>query len=145
MTFKTIINAKLSSDLAIVPAFISSTMKKVAKLPLNKDGFLSLQLCLHEAVVNAITHGNKCNIDRSVHVTIKADETKLIVEVTDEGSGFDPRAVPDPTLSKNVMKLGGRGIFLIKNQMDRVQFLNHGRTIKMLKLFKRRALDVHKT
>lgn len=138
MTAETIIDEAIPSDLAIVPAFISSTMEKVAPLPLSEEGIFSLRLCLHEAVVNAIKHGNKSDKTRTVHVTIKTGKTKLTVEVTDEGSGFDPSAIPSPTRPKNIKKPGGRGIFLIKSQMDRVQFLNSGRTIKMLKLLKRR-------
>lgn len=136
----------LVSDLALVPDFVSATMKKLARLPLNEEGFFNVRLCLHEALVNAITHGNKSNKALGVSVMIKNDTQHLIIEVTGQGQGFDPAGIPDPTDPKNLTKVHGRGVFLIVQKMDEVQFFNRGRTIRMIKrLSKQEQRHEHKS
>jgi len=97
----------------------------------------SVRLCLHEAVCNAIIHGNKLNNALSVRVNIDVIDDHLVIEVTDQGEGFNPKILPDPTKPENVVKLEGRGVYLIRRLMNKVQFLNDGRTIKMIKKLKK--------
>lgn len=130
---KTIIDKTISSDPSLVPDFISSAVQRLKPLPLDEDAIFNLKLCLHEAVVNAVKHGNKMHRDLSVHVVVKITKKDIVLDVTHQGQGFDYRATQDPTSPDNIMKLHGRGIFLIKSRMDRVRFLNQGRTIRMIK------------
>lgn len=131
------ITESLPSRLEIIPDFISSTIEKIYFLPLDEDVIFSVKLCLHEAVINAVKHGNKLNSDLTVEIDINIDENWLTIEVTDQGEGFNFKRLPDPTKPENVLKLEGRGIFLINNLMNKVQFSNGGRTIKMMKKVKK--------
>ncbi len=80
------------------------------------DVFLSLV----EAVVNAIKHGNKCDIAKTVEVEIIKEPSQLKLIIQDHGAGFDLQKVKDPTLPEHLPIPGGRGVFLIRKLMDEV-------------------------
>ncbi len=124
----------IPSRLDLIPDFIATMIEKLLYLPLDEESIFSVKLCLHEAVINAVEHGNKLDSHLTVKVGIAFEQDKLIIEVTDQGSGFNPRKVPNPTSPANILKMEGRGIYLIKNLMNKVEFLNGGRTIKMVKV-----------
>ena len=75
-----------------------------------------------EAVANAIRHGNRQDPERLVRVEYRFDPDEATIRVEDEGEGFDPEAVPDPTLPENLFRPSGRGIFYMRRFMDRVEF-----------------------
>ena len=79
-------------------------------------------LAVTEATTNAIIHANKC--DRAKTVTIDASEenSKLIIKIKDEGEGFDPGNIPDPTEPENLLKDSGRGIYLMRVYMDDLKY-----------------------
>ncbi|MBF0484525.1 MAG: ATP-binding protein [Candidatus Omnitrophica bacterium] len=133
----TIVDEIIPSDMALASDFVSGVFEKLLFLSLDDATVFNLKLCLHEAVVNAIKHGNKLNNALRVHIIINNETNKLIMEVTDQGAGFDHNALPDPTDEKNIMKYSGRGVYLIKNIMDDVKFINNGQTIKMVKVLKK--------
>lgn len=81
-----------------------------------------LMVALTEAVNNAILHGNKSNEEKTVRVLCEVQEDGLLFTVTDQGRGFKPDAVANPLKSENLLKESGRGIFLMRTLMDRVEF-----------------------
>ena len=128
------INESIPARLDLIPDFISTTIEKLLYLPLDEDVIFNVKLCLHEAVINAVEHGNQLDSRLPVEVTIVIEDGKIIIEVTDQGKGFDDKKIPNPTSPENLTKTEGRGIFLIHNLMDKVDFLNGGRTIRMFKV-----------
>ena len=94
----------------------------------------AVELALREALANAILHGNKGNRRKKVEVDCfrQSDESILVV-VRDQGRGFDPTTLDDPTKPENVYRAGGRGIFLIRHFMDDVEFERGGSEIRMRK------------
>jgi serine/threonine-protein kinase RsbW len=90
-----------------------------------------------EAIANAITHGNKADVAKKVAIAIHVDQHTLNIEVQDEGNGFDVTNLPNPLASENLLKPYGRGIFLIKSFMDRVEFdfQEKGTKLIMQKMF----------
>jgi serine/threonine-protein kinase RsbW len=86
------------------------------------DSSLAIQTALHEALLNAIVHGNDEDETRRVNVELAARAGGLDVRVRDEGPGFDPTSVPDPLAPENLSKSSGRGIFLMRMLMDEVAF-----------------------
>ena len=82
-----------------------------------------------EAVNNAIVHGNKFALDKFVDVAIKWKDEKLSVTVKDEGLGFEPDKIPDPTLPENIEKVNGRGIFLMTKLVDEIKFNKKGNSV----------------
>ena len=95
-------------------------------------------MAVREAVTNAIVHGNQEDEAKKVEVTFNCLEHTLEIEVKDQGEGFDPTAVPDPTDPANILKTSGRGIFLMKTFMDEVDWLARpegGTKVRLVKKF----------
>lgn len=130
------ISLKLPSQLEVVPDFLITLEEKLEELSLEKKDIFDIKLCLNEALVNAIKHGNKFNPKLYVAVDIEGDHRRLTVSVEDEGQGFDFNNVPDPTKPDKLEGKSGRGVFLIKKLMDEVDFFDCGRRIRMVKFFK---------
>jgi serine/threonine-protein kinase RsbW len=93
----------------------------------------AIQLALEEGLINAVKHGNKFDVAKHVSVHASVDATQTEITIEDEGAGFDPGCVPDPTLEENLEKCSGRGILLIGAYMDFVQWTNGGRCLRMIK------------
>lgn len=111
---------------------VESFVKQFARdLKINENIFPNILISVTEAVNNAIIHGNQRNINKEVKIYLEESETTLTIIVSDQGSGFNPSNVPDPTLEENIDKLGGRGVFLIQQLCDKVFFKNNGRTVEM--------------
>lgn len=95
---------------------------------------LNVSVALSEALSNAILRGNRDDPEKHVHVRAEVDAYRLIVEVGDEGEGFDfdaPSA--DPTAPENLNREDGRGLFLMRQLMDRVERVDvpHGSVVRM--------------
>jgi serine/threonine-protein kinase RsbW len=130
------ISKTIPSQLELIDAFISSLLARLSHLSLNQNVNFNIKLALHEAIVNAVKHGNKMNSHLLVSVDITVQPNQIAIQVADQGNGFDYKSIPDPITPENLWKLSGRGIFLIQNAMDKIEFENEGRTIRMIKFLK---------
>jgi serine/threonine-protein kinase RsbW len=97
----------------------------------NQDNYGKILVATLEAVNNAITHGNKANPQKMVDVEISFDNNEMIIIVTDEGPGFNPASIPDPTMPENIEELSGRGVFLMKKLADSISFNEKGNSVTM--------------
>jgi serine/threonine-protein kinase RsbW len=95
------------------------------------DIYGNILISLTEAVTNAIKHGNQNDESKLVEVKLRKRQNKLAFSVSDEGKGFDFNNVPDPTAPENLLKIGGRGVFLMKQLSDMIVFRNQGSTVEM--------------
>ncbi len=102
-----------------------------AKNNVNEDYYGNILIAITEAVNNAIHHGNKSNPDKSVSVHYNSEGDKLFFTIQDEGPGFDYDNLPDPTDPQNIEKPHGRGVFLMKNLSDKIDFFDGGSTVKI--------------
>jgi serine/threonine-protein kinase RsbW len=93
---------------------------------------INFRVGISEALSNAIRYGNSEDPAKRVRLSMKLDTSCVVVEVADEGSGFDPHSVPDPTLPENLHRAGGRGVFLIRQLMDEVEYLNRGSSVRLV-------------
>ena len=100
-------------------------------LGIDDEVYGKYMLSVVECMNNAIVHGNKLNKDKKVHVGYKINNERISVWVEDEGDGFDPDVLPDPTTEENVDKDCGRGIFLMRHLSDEIVFSNGGRKVQM--------------
>ena len=100
---------------------------------------LNFRVGLTEALSNAMLYGNNSDPDKRVRVEVTIGVEEVSVRVTDQGVGFDPAMVPDPTLPDNISKSGGRGIFLMKALMDEVQFNERGNSVTLVLRFEGEA------
>ena len=95
---------------------------------LGEEDYNRIMLTLSEAVNNAILHGNEEDPDKNVHIaaTLESDQQIMRISVEDEGSGFDPEELPNPLKDENLLNEGGRGVYLIKQYADNVEFKKEG-------------------
>jgi len=93
------------------------------------DGFGNVLIAVSEAVNNAIIHGNKNNSEAYISIQLAESDNLFYFSVEDQGSGFDYGNFPDPTLVGDINQESGRGIFLIRNLADSVEFEKNGRKI----------------
>jgi serine/threonine-protein kinase RsbW len=100
-----------------------------------KDIF-GIRLALEEALVNAIKHGNQMDRSKTVKVVSFVQAERFEVHVTDEGTGFDPGDVPDPTAVENIERPCGRGLMLMRYYMNEVSFSDRGNSVRMAKVLR---------
>jgi anti-sigma regulatory factor (Ser/Thr protein kinase) len=150
----------LDSDAALIPTLVEHARRDLARLrPCDETTQTRLGIALHEALVNAIDHGNlelssdlREQDDRTYHelaqqrrnlppykgrrvfVTIRVTRHEARYTVRDEGPGFDPSGLPDPTDPANLERVFGRGLLLIRTFMDEVRHNETGNEITMVKL-----------
>lgn len=94
-----------------------------------------IMIAVNEVVKNAILHGNKCDASKSVHILCRCNPEEFCISISDKGMGFDLNAVPDPLDPDNLLKESGRGLFILRALMDRVDFdmRSDGTTVTMVK------------
>lgn len=115
-------------NIRLVESFIDNAKEK---FHITDDVYGNIMVAVTESVNNAILHGNKSDITKNVSLSLLIDKAILKCVVEDEGQGFDYENLPDPTSPENINKIGGRGVFLIKNLSDGVAFENKGKKIEM--------------
>lgn len=93
---------------------------------------LNLRVGVTEALANAMLYGNSRDPRKRVRLEARVSSQRVTVRITDEGGGFDPGDLPDPTVPPYLDRTGGRGIFLIRQLMDRVEFNESGNSITMV-------------
>jgi len=122
---------KIESDinnLGIVENTIDSVTSGAG---INPDNYGKILVSTLEAVNNAIIHGNGSDKNKFVEIEIILKENFLQVTITDEGKGFKPEKVPDPTLPENIESINGRGVFLMSKLADEIKFNKKGNSVKL--------------
>jgi serine/threonine-protein kinase RsbW len=99
------------------------------ELNLSEEAEANILVSLSEAVNNAIYHGNRCDPEKIVRISVEKLETELIFTIEDQGAGFNFTTVRDPTAIKNLDQPTGRGIFLMRNLADKVEYFYEGRKV----------------
>jgi len=98
-----------------------------------QQDILNFDLCLYEALTNAIVHGNKNDRNKKIHFALKIQKSQIEVAIKDEGEGFDYKNTPDPKANKFCKNLKGNGIFLMRCYMDKVEYSENGTKVKLVK------------
>ena len=98
-----------------------------------ENDIFGVHLAVEEAIVNAIKHGNQYDDRKRVHFRYQVCQDRVLIEICDEGDGFDPFRVPDPTDEANLETPSGRGIMLMRNFMSRVEYNETGNRVVMEK------------
>ncbi|HYO10847.1 MAG TPA: ATP-binding protein [Tepidisphaeraceae bacterium] len=123
-----------------IPSVLSATrdvhktiMDAVERHHYGEQSQFAIRLSLEEGLMNAVKHGNKLDPRKTVRIeaTVTARSTEIFIE--DQGKGFDRKRVPDPCASENLLKCSGRGILLMETYMDKVEYSNGGRRVRMVK------------
>lgn len=103
---------------------------------LDDSDLFDIKLCIEEALRNAMVHGSRFKKELPIKVSYSFEEGLLEIEIEDKGDGFDYNGLPDPTQDENILREGGRGVFLIRNLMDEVNFNEKGNKVTMVKKIK---------
>jgi serine/threonine-protein kinase RsbW len=127
------IDLELPSDLTLMNAVLEYLLDRVGRLGLIKPEQSNLFVALDEAFVNAVKHGNRNDPTKLLRVTAELSAHEAIFTVEDEGEGFDVQEIPDPRDPANLFKSSGRGVLLIYNIMDEVEYSAGGSRLKMVK------------
>jgi len=123
----------ITTDLSAARDLIREIIREVEAAGYDKDDCFSIRLAMEEALINAIKHGNKFDRSRKIHVSTDIDSQRVEITIADEGEGFDPANVPDPTADENLEKPCGRGIMLMRAYMDKVIYNDKGNEVRMIK------------
>jgi serine/threonine-protein kinase RsbW len=133
---KETIELSIDSNLEFVDMVGSVTKNVTTKLGFDDDDASWIELAVHEAVINAITHGNRNATDKQVEVRYVVEPECLTVFVRDYGAGFDVSRLPDPTNKDNLLNPNGRGIFYMRTFMDEVEHSIHPEGGSLVRLTK---------
>jgi serine/threonine-protein kinase RsbW len=124
----------IPSDLSAIEPVIQSILNELQKNNYSHDAIFATHLAVEEALANAIKHGNKKDPDKQVFIRFQVDGERAFIAVRDEGEGFKPDDVPDPTADENIEKTSGRGIMLMRTYMSEVSFSQQGDEVRMVKV-----------
>jgi serine/threonine-protein kinase RsbW len=126
----------IPSDVAEARRIQESIEQLLQGRRINEHDVFSIKLALEEALVNAIKHGNQMDRGKKVRIAYQLLSDRFHVQITDDGPGFDPCEVPDPTAFENLERPCGRGLMLMRHYMTEVAFKDRGNTVAMTKVFR---------
>lgn len=102
----------------------------------------ALRMAIEEAVSNAFRHGHRdLHPDTDIEIAWDISPERITIVVEDQGSGFDPESLPDPTAEENIEKPSGRGLLLIRAYMSKINFNDAGNRVTMVYLHPERSKD----
>jgi serine/threonine-protein kinase RsbW len=115
-------------NLSEVEPFVHGLVKEYQ---ISEHVFGNVLIAVTEAVSNAMLHGNQSDSNKTVFLATKKVDNILSFTVEDQGKGFDPASLPDPTAPENILNPGGRGVFLMEQLADTVSFRDGGRVVQL--------------
>jgi len=118
----------IPDNIRIVESFIDNAKDK---FEISDDLYGNIMVAVTEGVNNAIIHGNQNDSSKNVNLELLLGEKDIKFTIKDQGDGFNHDDLPDPTAPENLEKIGGRGIFLINNLCDAVNFEDNGSKIEL--------------
>jgi len=128
------LSVMFSADRDAVEPVVRSVMNVVREMKCASGREEDIELALTEALANAVVHGAKSDPSKIIECNVACDEQRgILIVVRDPGPGFDPSKIADPCQGENIYSNHGRGIYLINQLMDEVQFHKNGTEIRMLK------------
>ena len=116
-------------NIAIVERLIDEMCEQHSVI---EEHYGDILIAMTEGVNNAIVHGNKLDVNKSVSVEYEKRGKDLFFRISDEGAGFDYENLPDPTAPENLERPNGRGVFLMRNLADECLFEDNGRIIELV-------------
>jgi len=115
-------NKEIISDPELLPEIEEFFQNIADELNLDETKHNNLTLSAAEAVSNSMVHGNKLDKNKTVKINVEITDNKIEVKFTDQGEGFNPKKVPDPTAPENILKDSGRGIHIMKSFLSDLRY-----------------------
>ena len=113
-----VVEVTLESNLGQVEVADEISRRVSTTAGFDEDERQRIEMAVHESLINAIYHGNKNDETKQVYLRYQIYDDRLEIHIRDQGNGFDPGDVADPLATENLLKVSGRGIFLIRAFMD---------------------------
>ena len=124
----------IPNDPAVGRRLVDALLEQLEALQWSRRDIFGVHLAVDEALINAILHGNAMDDAKHVRFCCRLSPEKVRVEITDEGPGFNPDSLPDPTDAEHLNCPGGRGVLLMRSFMSRVEFRDHGNHVVLEKV-----------
>ena len=128
-----VVRQVIPTDLKAARRVEEDIVRQVERHGYGQEECFAIRLAVEEAIINAIKHGNKFDPGKSLTVSAEVGDRLTAITIADEGQGFDPVTVPDPTADENLEKPCGRGIMLMRAYMDEVAYNQRGNTVRLVK------------
>ena len=125
----------IPSDYESGQAVVEQIMLDVAECGFSSRDLFGVRLAVDEAVTNAIKHGNRLSPNKTVRVLFSRNQSRIRIEVEDQGAGFHPEDVPDPTADENLDRPSGRGLLLMREFMTLIEYSPKGNQVVLEKHF----------
>jgi serine/threonine-protein kinase RsbW len=122
---------KIESDITNLRVVENAIDEVTSDIGISQDFYGKILVSTLEAVNNAILHGNRSDPEKIVNISITYSSNMLKIRVKDEGSGFKPDEVPDPTIPANLEALNGRGVYLMSKLADKIVYSKKGNSVTM--------------
>lgn len=130
---KTRLEASIPSELELLGGVVFYLTEELFKHGLISLNEVNVKVAIIEALTNAMEHGNGLDPKKKVHIQADYDRDRAVIQIVDEGQGFDIDSLPDPTDEKNIYRPRGRGIFMMRQFMDEVIFHPPGNHLTLIK------------
>jgi serine/threonine-protein kinase RsbW len=130
------IELTLPSRIEAIDKAATAVAELVTRSGVDEHAAFGVDMAVREALANAVIHGNKLDESKLVEVSVKSSLDSLEVSIHDQGQGFNPDTISDPTKEENILKSSGRGIFFMRNFFDEVDWSispDGGTTVRMIK------------
>jgi serine/threonine-protein kinase RsbW len=127
---------RFASRIEVVEEAAQAVADFLTRAGVGEDVAFGIDMAVREAVTNAVLHGNKLDQSKFVDISLKSLPGEFEITVHDQGTGFNPSEIADPTAAENILKTSGRGIFFMRNLMDEVEWTTDpqgGTTVRMMK------------
>ena len=127
---------RFASRIEAVDQAATAVAEFLSRAGVSEDVIFGIDMAVREAITNAVLHGNKLDETKFADISLKSSPGSFEITVHDQGTGFNPADIPDPTTAENILKTSGRGIFFMRNFMDEVDWTINpqgGTTVRMLK------------
>ena len=123
----------IQNDPVVGRRLLDEMLERLEALGWSRRDIFGVHLAVDEALINAVFHGNALDEAKHVRFCCWLSSEKVRVEIIDEGPGFDPDALPDPTDAVHLDRPGGRGVLLMRSFMSHVEFHDHGNHVVLEK------------
>ena len=136
---------QLDSTLESVDSAETAVLEAGREVGLDEEELHKVGIAVRETMVNAIAHGNRYSARKKVRLRVWKEESRLVVEIQDEGNGFEMTAVPDPLAEENLLRQSGRGLLMIQAFMDELEVKPAqpaGTCVRMVKYVPEQPADV---
>lgn len=131
----------IPSSKDVAHELVEELLKALTEHGWDGSDLFHVQMAAEEAIINAVTHGNQEADDKVVEVEFRVSEKSVYLRFKDQGEGFCPDKLPDPTDDENLESTHGRGVFLIKQMMTQVTYNDCGNEVTMLKHRQTESVD----